>query len=404
MPTSNEVYFDSAVRHQVGVRRFASGEVKRMLALLEASDRDLVEKLRKRLAALPAGKPVDFTSQRWKLLLEDIRGLRAEALKQLRQNFTPTLVDFSQLEVSFEQRLLEAAIPVEVNFAAVSAEALREIVFRKPFQGRLLREWYQTLAQADRVNLESAIKLGLTQGESIPTIVRRVAGTRAAGFTDGALSLTRRRAEAVVRTAVNHVSNAARGAFFEENSSVISGLRWTATLDGRTTPICRARDGKVAPVGGKPLPEGSVPLSPPSARPPAHVGCRSIMVAVIDGIGVLGNRPFVRDTRTPRRREVNFRRMARQQGRPIQEIRKEWAAENIGQMPAETTYNQFLRRQPAGFQDEVLGQTKGKLFRKGKLNVDQFVDRQGNELTLEELARTQPEAFISAGLKVSEFI
>jgi hypothetical protein len=37
------------------------------------------------------------------------------------------------------------------------------------------------------------------------------------------------------------------------------------------------------------------------------------------------------------------------------------------------------------------------------LNVDQFVDRNGTELTLEQLAATKPEAFRKAGLDPEKF-
>lgn len=126
--------------------------------------------------------------------------------------------------------------------------------------------------------------------------------------------------------------------------------------------------------------------------------CRSVMVAILDGEGLIGRRPSVVDVRTAARRELDFRKIARETGRPIQEVRAEWAREAVGQVPSETTYNQWLKRQKATFQDEVLGRTRGRLFRKGDLDVQQFVDRFGNELTLEQLRQTLPQAFELAGV------
>jgi hypothetical protein len=127
------------------------------------------------------------------------------------------------------------------------------------------------------------------------------------------------------------------------------------------------------------------------------------MVAYIDGVGLLGNRPTVADTRTRDKREIDFRAEAKAQGKSIQDVRKEWAERNVGRVPAATTYQDFLGRQSAAFQDEVLGKTKGVLFRKGGLKVDQFVDRNGTELTLDQLAATKPEAFRKAGLDPEKF-
>jgi len=156
-------------------------------------------------------------------------------------------------------------------------------------------------------------------------------------------------------------------------------------------------------MSGKALPAGAELLIPKGARPPAHMACRSLMTAVIDDVGVVGQRPFVTDTRTRVKREVDFRKIAKEQGRTISSVRKQWAKDNIGVVPAKTTYNQFLKRQSAGFQNDVLGKTKGKLFRQGKLSVDEFVDRRGNEFTLAQLAETKPEAFTAAGLDPALF-
>lgn len=401
MPTANQDYFDTALRHQIGVRRFASGEVKKILSLLEKADRELVEKLRKRLIKL--GHVTDFTSMRYTKLIESIRKNRAKAMKALRQELTPDLVEFGRLETGFETRALEAAIPIEIEFATVEVAKIREIALRRPFQGRLLKDWYATLQQADQKRLRESIQLGMTQGESVPTMMQRIAGTRANRFRDGVLSITRREAETVVRTAVNHVSNRAREAVFDENSDVIRALRWTSTLDGRTSAICRARDGQMAVTEGNSLREGELALQPPGARPPAHPNCRSVVVAVIDETGVVGTRPSVTDTRRRERREVDFRKISKSTGKPIKQVRSEWADRNIGTVPAKTTYNQWLKRQPAEFQDEVLGSTKGKLFRSGKVDVQEFVDRRGGELTLAQLSRTRPEAFTAAGLDPGDF-
>jgi SPP1 gp7 family putative phage head morphogenesis protein len=398
MPTANETYFDAAIRRAVQVRRFQAGEVKRMISLLEEADRELVRKLRRRLPGVGS-----FRTNRFQELLKSVREDRDLLMRKFRGKLNADLPGLARTEADAEIAMMDAAIPVEVGFASVDMHQLRAAISSKPFNGKLLREWHQSLKMADRRNLEQAIRLGVVQGESVPTMVQRVAGTRAANFRDGVLSITRRNAEAVVRTAVNHTSNQARQLVHEANSDIVTAERWVSTLDGRTSPICRSRDGKVAPVGNNPLPPDAIPLHPSSARPPAHVGCRSVMVAIFGTEFVAPERPFVRDTRTGRRRQLDFRKEARRTGRSVQAVRKEWTDANIGRVPAKTTYQQWLNRQPAGFQDEVLGKTKGALFRRGDLKIDQFVDRAGNELSLSQLAKSQPTAFMDAGFDPADF-
>ena len=66
-----------------------------------------------------------------------------------------------------------------------------------------------------------------------------------------------------------------------------------------------------------------------------------------------------------------------------------------GQVPADQTYDGFLRKQPKAFQDEVLGKTKADLFRSG-VKVDRFTDASGVEYTLDQLKRREREAWQTA--------
>ena len=73
-------------------------------------------------------------------------------------------------------------------------------------------------------------------------------------------------------------------------------------------------------------------------------------------------------------------------GRDIEGVRPSVGPDNKAkQVSGSTTYQQWLTRQPASFQDEILGQAKADLFRKGNLTLDRFVDENGRELTLEQL-------------------
>lgn len=398
MATANEEYRDAVLRHAIGLRRYSSNLLARVIKLLTKADTDLSVMLRSRLADFPEGGRIDYTGERWKAMLADIQAARDTALQQYKDLLRGDLSQLSVDEARHEVAVLEASIPIEVALAQVTASQLRAIVSTQPFQGHLLKDWFRGLEQADKARLRQAIQLGMAQGEPIDNIVRRIVGTKANAFADGILSITRRDAVSIARTAVNHVSNAARSYVWDDNSDVIQCRIWHSTLDGRTSAVCRARDGLAAPVGDNELPPGLQALVPANATPPAHVNCRSVMVAYIDGVGLLGNRPFVRDTRTPDGREIDFRAQAKEEGRDIADVRSDWAAKNIGRVPASTNYQEFLSRQSPDFQDEVLGKTKGKLFRDGGLKLTQFVDRAGNELTLDDLRATLPDAFDAAGV------
>lgn len=407
--TANQDLFDAALRHQVALRRYSAGVLKRIQKLLEEADRDLTERLRLRLGRVLADG--DVTGERLKALLADIRAMRDAVHAQLRDLARGELSDLAALEGEWEHSIMSTALPVELVLASAPLGRLRAVVNSRPFQGRFLKDWFAGLARQEQEALQQAIRLGMTNGETLDDIVRRVVGTRANKYTDGILSITRRNAEAVMRTAINHVSTAARAEVWDANADIIYALRWTATLDGRTSAVCRARDGDLAMQGGNPLPKGAQALSPPDARPPAHINCRSVMVAVFSPEGILGDRPFVRDTRGREAREVDFRAQARaeagdawkgmstaERNAAIRRHRDAWGDANIGQVPSATTYQDWMSRQPTAFQDEVLGVTKARLFRDGKLTLDDFVDRTGRELNLDELRERFPRAFESGGV------
>lgn len=69
-----------------------------------------------------------------------------------------------------------------------------------------------------------------------------------------------------------------------------------------------------------------------------------------------------------------------------------------GQVPAETTYAEWIRKQSAARQDEILGPTRGKLMREGGLGFDRFTNQTGTWLTLDQIKERDAKAFSKAGL------
>lgn len=412
MPTLNERYQDILIRRAVELERFKGGLSERAISLLNQTEADLEKQIRENYPLLVGRDATPGSLRRLETLLKQVRDQRAATWLAYRQAVRGELTEFAKDEERFTREAFTRVAGIEdVALSEASALQLRAAVATSPFQGRPLNAWFHKLQLDERNRLEAAIRMGFLEGESIDQMVRRIRGTRAARFKDGLLQVTRRQAEAIVRTGVNHAATQARVTLFDENSDVIQAYVWSSVLDGRTTPICQARDRHGRATAGNKLPSGIEQLQPPDAVPPAHVGCRSQLTAVISPEGLIGNRPFVVSTLTRKRREIRFRSLAkekagarwsglteRQRRRATARVRQEWANENIGTVPARMNYQTWLGRQTAEFQDEVLGSTRGKLFRKGKLSLDKFVDRSGHRYTLEELRRRERQAFKDAGL------
>jgi SPP1 gp7 family putative phage head morphogenesis protein len=355
MLTVNELLHDKAIEHAIGLVRYSSATVRRIIALLNRTDPDIVAQIQARV-----GDINNVTDDRLAALLVAIRDLNRRAYEAVSKALEGDLIELAHYEADYQAKTLTDALSVTWDVTAPAPSTLAAAVNSRPFQGALLHEWVAGLEEGRARRLRDAIRMGLVEGETTDQIVRRVRGTKALNYRDGVLDISRRSAEAVVRTAVSHVAARARQETFEANEDLVKGWKFVATLDQRTSAQCRALDGKVFKVGDDRM------------LPPRHVNCRSSTSAV-----------------TKSWREL---------GLSADEVDGETRASMDGQVPAETTYEDWLRSKPAAFQDDILGAEKGKLFRAGGLSLDAFVDRKGREYSLDELRRREAAAFRKAGL------
>lgn len=372
---ANQEVLDATVRHQMRILRFSDGEAQASAALLAESDAELVALLQSGLT--------EVSEKRIRSLLADVRRMRAAVAERIGERLQGNMDDLAGSESDWESSMIQGAAPVALDLNGVAPSVLKA-VSGSPINGIPLQGWLGKMATNDVARIEQQVRLGALAGETVDQMVSRIRGTKANAFKDGVLQTTRREAEMIARTAVNHVSTAARQATWEANADIIKGVRWVATLDGRTSPVCQSRDGHVYPIDSGP-------------RPPAHPNCRSTVAPVLDGETIVGERPTVTDTRTRRAREVDFRKEAQakagakwkdmsaaERNAAVKARRDVWADENIGQAPSTTNYQDWLRGQSKEFQDEVLGAGKAKLFRDG-MPLEKFVDETGRPYSLQQL-------------------
>jgi SPP1 gp7 family putative phage head morphogenesis protein len=220
--------------------------------------------------------------------------------------------------------------------------------------------------QAERFS--QVVRQGLLTGEPTPAIAKRLIGNLEFGEEaktvkqlvaagGQATAVADNQIVSLVRTSINQVANAASQQVYEANQDITKKYRYVATLDTRTSSICRALDGREFEYGKGPT-------------PPQHFNCRSTTVPVID-YDELGFTPP-----PPAKR-----------------------ASAGGQVPADQTYGDWLANKQKGESDadrlarqaKALGAEKAKYFR--RLAEDRGPDQaiaklvrdDGSELTLEQL-------------------
>jgi SPP1 gp7 family putative phage head morphogenesis protein len=392
MPSVNEKLADAAVADLVRLQRYGGHLTRRIVALLNRADADLVRRIADRLESIDR-RGFDLgpqTTARLQRLLKEIRDQSTDLYNLVHAELRDELVQLARVEADNQAERIDETVGTDLNILRPSPETLRSAVTSQPFRGKLLREWAANL-EADKVRrLSDAVRIGIVEGETTDQIVTRIRGTRDAQYRDGILEITRRNAEAITRTAVAHVSNRAREMLFEQNLDLIKGVMWVSTIDSRTSAVCRARDRKVYPVGKGP-------------RPPAHVNCRSTVVPVLRSYAELSGDDSLQRGRGADDIDTLFRKNLRDQGfseEQIATIQRNRRASMDGAIPAELSYSDWLRSKPRAFVEDILGKSKAKLFLDGGLSLERFVDRAGAEMTLAELAKRNRSSFTRAEVAV----
>ena len=355
----NEQILREAVAHAVYLERLKAHEANQVVGFLnEQVFPDVLGTLVARLERVARGKVERlgtglWSTERYKDMVRAIKDVVRAGMLDAYKRLGEGLDDLAMSEAEWAATRLDANMVrggaqdlVEFHATLPAPGLLRSIVRERPFEGHVLKEFWGSLMDKAQEHLVGAVNLGLAAGETIPQITRRVRGTEEAGFADGELERIRRGAAALARTAVTHVSAAAREDTYRENQDVVKGVLWVSTLDARTTPTCQTLDGKVFPVG-----EGQ--------RPPAHYGCRSTTTPILKSWKELGI--SLREAPAGTRASMN------------------------GQVPAKLTYQEWLEDQPRQVQDDVLGPTRGELFRERRLRVQDFVDERYRPMTLKEI-------------------
>ena len=334
---------DAQIERAIDLEAYKNSVTRRMINVL----RDAQVEIRAQLA----GELTAFGTTRLETMLQRIDQLLVIALQDITGALDDEFIQLTADELASTQG--DLADVLGANLTTVpSVPTVFAASQARPFQGRVLSEWYQTIDTSVRRGLRDAVTQGFTQNESLRDITSRA---RAAGLTN------ERNLSSIIRTAVNHVSTFGRHALYEENSDLIRGWYFLATLDSRTTEICQA--ASVRPFHR--LGEGE--------RPPLHIGCRSVDIPILNS--------------------------------NIDGVPEGLRSSIDGQVPANLTYNDFLQRkltggdgiqQNVGFVRDVLGPARLELFRAGELDVSRFVNRQGRRLSLSEIRNNNAEAWVAA--------
>jgi SPP1 gp7 family putative phage head morphogenesis protein len=375
MSTPAELY-----RNAVDLNRFSNSVARRIARTYN----DLIVEAMERLAGAGAD-PTPTQAARLKAILAQLKGSLDGWVGTATAVSVEELQGLVELQARFVTRVLDGELPddllLQVRSVQISPQFAQAVATidpttynvvtlsddlgaavtgtPKPFRlsigdgttitlpnGATLTASYRRLASKQAEVFTKEVRNGLLLGESTDKIARRLRRQL--------IAVPNNQIKAMVRTSVNQVANAASQAVYTQNQDISSKYQYIATLDSRTSAICRALDGQEFQYGKGPT-------------PPQHFNCRSTTVPLIDyeRLGIPPPKPGKRRSRD-------------------------------GLVPANQSYGQWLHNQSKGTKADVLGPEKvpyfNRLARKyGPTNaIRRFVSEDGTELTLEQLRRRYP--------------
>jgi len=348
--TANQILLEDAISRGISLERLKNMLVRDLVGFL--NDEVYPEVLGKLTAALErirlrGGDSGVWSTQRYADLLAKVKDAIDAGTAEARARYIDQAVDLASAESAWQVAQFDSvAGGLGFDFVTPPKATLRAIVTQEPFEGDTIRSWFDNLGNDTLRRVQRSVDLGLAQGETLEEIVSRVRGTKAAGYADGAFAASRNQAETIARTAAVHVSSRAREQTFAENSDVVKGATWVATLDDRTCPICGGLDGQTFDVGKGP-------------RPPAHPNCRCTAVPAL--------------------------RSWKELGIDLSNAPPGTRASMNGEVPDSMTFPEWLRKQSRQTVEDVLGPGRADLFLSGEKSFDQFTNDRGRILTLAQL-------------------
>ena len=335
--------------------------------------RSIIAQLKESLATW-AGDSTELTAIELQGLAELQSEFVEEQLKKVLPRGSRNIVRSVEISPQFAQSVV-VTDPTQINvvvlsddlFAAVegapqtfSLTAAEGATITLP-NGQVVQKAFRGIAEDQAELFGQVVRQGLLTGETTDDIARRLKGKLRFGQTGSvrqiaaaggqATTVANNQVVALVRTSINQVANAASQQVYEANQDITKKYRYVATLDSRTSAICRALDGREFEYGKGP-------------KPPQHFNCRSTTVAVID----YDNLPF---DPPPRGRR----------------------AAQGGMVPADQSYGQWLAKQSRSVQEQALGKSKVPYFNRlsakygPKDAIAKLVRDDGSELTLQDLRK-----------------
>jgi SPP1 gp7 family putative phage head morphogenesis protein len=331
MKTSRNDLIDTYLKHQINIGRFSNYEVRRLLDILDRANIQALDIISKT-------NGID-TKRKFELVSAYIKELSDLLNKKLYGTIEQDFKELAAVETRFVQKTLNTVgVKLELDLPApeklwaaanFTGYADTHETFKK-YLDDLSENFYKTWS--------SNIRMGYINGLTAQQINRQVLGSLN-DLEPGEMKTIRKSLTMNTRTMIAEMSTMARNETYRQNESLFSGYRYIGVLDDRQCLICGSLDQTVF----KTLDE--------MPHLPQHRNCRCIAIPEIKGM----------------------------EGFDDDDMR----ASVDGEVPAKMNYSDWLEKQDAETQKDILGVSRYEMYKNGT-KIKAFVS-DGRLLTLKEL-------------------
>lgn len=396
----SNVDYESLIDFQTKLEGVSNGLSKEIIEQLDATDQDILKIIREDLKKDIDRKNIKKEVLRLKKVCEKLYQIRKSAIDKSKEITIKKCRDVAYTTQQHDKKFCGQYGRV-INL--IKEKKLKDIIDYSPFNGATISEWFHNYAENDKNRIASAIMRATTEGLSLQDVIKVVMGTKADGYSGGVLKTSRTSARTIARTLVNGVSNETRMSLLEENTDVLDGIQFLATLDGKTSFICASLDGTIWKNN----------QTDQIKRPPLHPNCRSTLIPYLeirDEDGNLIEDPVGRPAANAdfdKLAEDAYNKQARDKGwnrrysdlsastrlRYYYKAQKDYEAETgkpaYRNVSGKTTFRDYFEKQPEEFKRSWLGSTRYQLYKDGKLNFEQLVKSDaGHIVSIEELKKS----------------
>lgn len=323
------------ILHQVYYERYKTGEVNKLLAILDTANRNIAD-------ILKTTKGI-YTKQKYRKISKSIKEITDNLKDLIEQEID---VDgIIEAELKNQVKLFTQITQGKAEIKTPKVSAIREKAMFTPVVNQTFSQYIEGISKGAFQIWDNAVRTGYVTGQTTQQIVKTVMGsisTRIDMLESGTMQRLRNSVMANTKTQLQALANGTRMEFYEENTDLIKGYQWLSTLDKRTCQVCGFYEIQSS---DKPFKGNEIPQIP-------HLSCRCVVIPVMK------NDDF----------NQKFKR-----------------ASMGGEVDGDTTYKTWFENQTEKVQRDILGTGKYNLWKNNeKVDITSFVSG-GKVLTLKEL-------------------